>query len=267
MAKIGLNNFRYARLTEASDGTPSYDGAKKPAKAISCSVSITNNEATLYADDTIAESDTSFQSGSVTMGIDDEDTETMATLLGHDVDESGEMVRNANDTAPYVGLGRVIVKMVGGVYKYKVEFLYKVKFAEPSQDDNTKGESLEFATSELEGTVSTLANGNWSKTKTFDSKEDAIEYLESLMAVAPTPATNHTVTNNLTNCTNSNEATEVEDGASYSATITADENYTLGAVTVTMGGVDVSSTAVDGGVISIASVTGDIVVTASATAN
>lgn len=180
MAKIGLNNFRYGILTEASDGTPSYGVAKKPAKAISCSVSITNNSAMLYADDALAESDTSFQSGTVTIGIDNEDQATMADLLGHTVDAGGEMIRNATDTAPYVGLGRVVVKMVGGVYKYKVEFLHKVKFSEPSQDDQTKGESLEFNTSEIEGTIATLASGDWSKTKTFDTKSDAISYLEGL---------------------------------------------------------------------------------------
>ena len=116
MAKIGLNNFRYSVLTEAADGTPSYAGATKPAKAISCSVSITNNSAKLYADDALAESDTSFQSGTVTIGIDDEDQATMAALLGHTVDASGEMVRSSEDVAPYVGLGRVITKMVGGTY-------------------------------------------------------------------------------------------------------------------------------------------------------
>lgn len=183
MAKIGLSNFRYAVLTEAQDGTPSYDGAKTPAKAISCNVSITNNEAKLYADDVLAESDTSFQSGTVTIGIDDEDQETMATLLGHDVDsQTGVMTRNANDSAPYVALGRIITKMVGGLYKYKVEFLYKVKFGEPSQENNTRGESLEFGTSELEGTVATLANGKWSETKTFSTKTEAVTYLEGLMA-------------------------------------------------------------------------------------
>lgn len=194
MAKIGLNNFRFGLLTEATDGTPTYGGAIKPAKAISCSVSISNNEAMLYADDALAESDTSFQSGTVTMGIDDEDQATMATLLGHEVDEAGEMIRNANDTAPYVGLGRIIVKMVGGVYKYKVEFLHKVKFSEPSQDDNTKGESLEFSTSEIEGTVATLANGDWSKSKTFDSKADALSYLEELLGGATPAGTTYTVT-------------------------------------------------------------------------
>lgn len=181
MAKIGLNNFRYGILTEATDGTPSYGGAKTPGKAVSCKVSITNNDATLYADDALAESDTSFNNGTVTMGIDEEDDKTMADLLGHEVDELGEMKRNANDTAPYVGLGRVITKMVNGKYKYKVEFLYKVKFSEPSQDDSTKGDKVDFSTGEIEGTVNALANGDWSTTKTFDTKAEAITYLEGLL--------------------------------------------------------------------------------------
>ena len=181
MARIGLNNFRYSVLTEAQDGTPTYAGAVKPAKAVSCSVSITNNDATLYADDTLAESDYSFQSGTVTMGIDEDDITTMAALLGHTI-EDGEMVRNAFDTAPYVGLGRVVVKMINGVYKYKVEFLYKVKFAEPSQEDTTKGDSVQFGTTEIEGNIAALTNGDWSIAKTFDTQEAAIAYLEGLLA-------------------------------------------------------------------------------------
>ena len=186
MAKIGLNNFRYSVLTEGADGTPSYAGAIKPAKAVSCSVSINNNDAKLYADDALAESDTSFSNGSVTMGIDEDDLTTMAALLGHTIN-AGEIVRNAEDVAPYVGLGRVVTKMVGGAYKYKVEILYKVKFSEPSQENNTKGETIEFGTTEIEGTVNALANGDWSKAKQFDSKDDAISYLESAFA-APTTA-------------------------------------------------------------------------------
>ena len=108
----------------------------------------------------------------------------MAELLGHDVDSNGVMVRNSNDVAPYVGFGRVVTKMINGAYRYKVEALLKTKFAEPSQDDTTKGESLEFSTSELEGVVSTLANGDWSKTKTFTSKSEAIAYLEGILGGA-----------------------------------------------------------------------------------
>lgn len=94
------------------------------------------------------------------------------------------MVRNAYDIAPYVGLGRIITKIVNGQYKYKVEFLNKVKFAEPSQENNTKGESVEFGTSEIEGQVATLANGDWSISKTFDTMSAAQSYLESLFGSA-----------------------------------------------------------------------------------
>lgn len=183
MAKIGLNNFRYSKLTESEDGKATYDGAKKPAKAISCKVDISNNDVSLYADDALAESDTSFQKGSVTAGIDNEDVQVMADLLGHEVSESGKgLVRNSNDVAPYVGFGRIVTKMVSGAYKYTVEFLCKVKFSEPSQDDATKGESVSFSTTELVGTVATLADGTWSKTDTFDTKTEAVAYLEGLMA-------------------------------------------------------------------------------------
>ena len=183
MAKIGLQNFLFGILTEASDGAATYGEGTKPGKAVSCNVSITNNNGMLYADDALAESDTSFQSGTVTLGIDDEDIETSAILLGHEVSD-GEVIRNNMDIAPYVGIGRVVTKMVGGAYKYKVEFLCKVKFAEPSQEENTRGETVEFGTSELEGTVAKLANGDWSKAKTFDTMAAAQAYLASFFGTA-----------------------------------------------------------------------------------
>ena len=181
MAKIGLTNFRYGILTEGPDGTPTYAGVKKPGKAISCNVELSNNDAKLYAEDALAESDTSFQSGTITMGIDEDDSKTMAELLGHTISEDGQIIRNVNDAAPYVGLGRIVTKMFEGKYKYKVEFLYKVKFQEPSQENTTKGESIEFATTEIEGMVSALKNGNWSDTKTFDDKALAIAWLEGCL--------------------------------------------------------------------------------------
>ena len=183
MAKIGLTNFRYGILTEGTDGTPTYGGPLTPGKAVSCTVDITNNDASLYADDALAESDTSFAGGSVTMGIDEADIDTMANLLGHDVTE-GVMTRSVDDVAPYVGLGRIVTKMVSNVQKFKVEFLYKVKFSEPSQDNQTKGESVEFSTTEIQGTVAALANGKWSVTKEFDTKAAALTYLESLLGTA-----------------------------------------------------------------------------------
>lgn len=78
--------------------------------------------------------------------------------------------------------------------------------------------------------------------------------------------TMYSITNNLTNAETSNSAVSIAGGASYSATITAEDGYTISAVTVTMGGTDITSTAwdADTGVITIAQVTGDVVIAATA---
>jgi phi13 family phage major tail protein len=183
MAKIGLDNFRYGILNEADDGTYSYGIAKKPGKAIDAEVSIQTNDANLFADDGLAENDSSFQSGTIKLGIDDLDLQTEADLLGHTFVD-GEIIKNKNDIAPYVGVGRIITKLINGAYHYKVEFFHKVKFSEPNQNDKTKGENVEFGTAEIEGKIATLANGDWNKAETFDDKADAVAYLEGLFTVS-----------------------------------------------------------------------------------
>lgn len=183
MAQIGLTNLWYGLLTEAEDGTPSYAGAKSFGKAVSAKVDVSTNDATLYADDVLVESDKSFQNAKVTLGVADDDMTIFAEILGHKVAESGgEMVRSADDAAPWIGLGRVVTKMVGGKYVYKGEFLYKVRFAEPSQEDKTKGESVDFSTPEIEGTAATLANGQWSAAQVFDTKTAAVTWVKGKLA-------------------------------------------------------------------------------------
>lgn len=71
----------------------------------------------------------------------------------------------------------------------------------------------------------------------------------------------YSVTSTLTNCTINNSAKQIVEGGSYTATVTAKDGYELKSLAVTMGGSPVS---VSGGSISIASVTGDIVITAVA---
>lgn len=213
MANIGLTNIWYSPLTEAADGTALYAGAKQLGKAVSCSTSITNNEAKLYGDDTLAESDTSFASGTITLGVTDDDDTVFAELLGHTLNEDGEVVKTASDAPIYVGLGRIVTKMVNGAYRYKVEFLYKVKFSEPSRDENTRGESIEFATPSIEGIISTLDDerNTWNKSKTFNTKSDALIYLKNLMAAA---GETYRITYDLMGGTGSVEDETVEAGES-----------------------------------------------------
>lgn len=68
----------------------------------------------------------------------------------------------------------------------------------------------------------------------------------------------------LTKCTNSNKASTVVDGESYSAVITPNSGCTLTSVKVEMGGVDITSSAVNGSTIHIEKVTGSLRITAEA---
>lgn len=79
----------------------------------------------------------------------------------------------------------------------------------------------------------------------------------------------NTVTYSLTNVSAGNTATTVENGGSYSTTLTASGGFVLSSVTVTMGGADITAAAYDSstGAVTIPVVTGDIVITASAIAN
>ncbi len=74
----------------------------------------------------------------------------------------------------------------------------------------------------------------------------------------------YTITNNLTNVSTSNTARVITEGIAYTATLTAASGHSLKTVTVTMGGADVTTTVYNGGAISIASVTGNVVITAVA---
>lgn len=87
----------------------------------------------------------------------------------------------------------------------------------------------------------------------------------TITAVASVPSVTYTITRNLTNVASSNTANSIAENASYTTTLSPTGGYKkLGAITVTMGGTDISASAVSGSTITIAKVTGDIVITCAA---
>lgn len=77
-------------------------------------------------------------------------------------------------------------------------------------------------------------------------------------------STSHSITTKLSHVTISNSEASVDKNGPYSATVTPDTGYATPTITVTMGGSDITSSAVSGSTISIASVTGDVTITATA---
>lgn len=99
-----------------------------------------------------------------------------------------------------------------------------------------------------------------------DSDENThYEYIVKPAQPVP-PAITHTLTQNLTNVTSSISVTEIPNGNPLTATLEAEAGYSIDTVSVTMGGTDITATAWDSTdeTVTIASVTGDVVITAAA---
>lgn len=110
-------------------------------------------------------------------------------------------------------------------------------------------------------TVTPVANGSTTITISTSSG------LTATVSVSVALPQLFTITNTLTGCTSDNDATSIYEGESYSATITPNVDYSINSATVMMGSTDITSTAWDSatGEISIASVSGNISVTVTAT--
>lgn len=100
-----------------------------------------------------------------------------------------------------------------------------------------------------------------------DTKTITIPEVTGDIVITATAAVNvASVTYDLTNVTGSNTVERVILGDSYSAVLTPNEYCDIQSVTVTMGGADITSAAYANGAINIASVTGNVVITAVAAA-
>ncbi len=108
----------------------------------------------------------------------------------------------------------------------------------------------------------TLTAGTSVITVTYEGKTDAFGVTVTAAPMAIT------VTNNLTGCTTSNSATSVLENTAYNAVITASNGYSLvgATVSITMGGQDITTSAYSGGIITINSVTGALVISVAAVA-
>ena len=191
MARIGFKQAKYNKIDTATSkyatltGTPAVVPVFE--KVIDEKFAPEYNSAELYANDALAESDYSFKKGALSLTIADDNDELCAELLGNTV-ATNEVTSSVNDIAPEFGYGHIIPKLVNGVRKYKVEFFPRVKFTKVTSDNKTRGESVEFSTTTIEGTVYPLETaingltvGTWEKHQTFAELAEAVAYLDGLL--------------------------------------------------------------------------------------
>jgi phi13 family phage major tail protein len=150
VATIGLDKLYYAKISEDDVGNETYALPVILAKAISAELSIELAEATLWADDGAAYTIKDFKSGKLTLGVDDIGLTAAQDLTGATVDDNGVLVSASENEGTLVAIGFRAMKPNG---KYRYFWIYRVKFGFPSTNLQTKGDSIQFQTPTIEGTI------------------------------------------------------------------------------------------------------------------
>ena len=135
---------------------------------------------------------------------------------------------------------------------------------------NQAGFTLSFAPSDA-----TVVDAEFKAMPNLDEEGTLVNYVEEILDYKdPEPdlepeKKTYSVEQNLTNVQSTFTGTTVKEGEKLTATLTAETDHTIQTPTVTMNSQDVTATAWDSteGTITIESVTGDVIITAAATAN
>lgn len=184
MATVGLKNLYYAPLSSDNSSGATYGAMKRIAGAIQVDInpSITFN--TLYGDDAPFATDSSMTEITVTVETADLPIEDQAALLGHEVDSTTkQLIAKASDTAPYVAIAFEAKKHNGQTRYVK---LLKGRFSPSQETIQTKGESVNFTTPQMEGRfVAREYDGQWKRVADSDNTESATVIASWYTSVEP----------------------------------------------------------------------------------
>lgn len=196
MAVIGLSKPYYG-IYSATGNAVSYANGAVMGKATEANIEIdTTEDNNLYADNAIAETDRSFAGGTLTMSTDDLSQEVAKAILGltetsitgiEGVTDTSvkELVYDDTQNTPYLGVGFIIKKKVGGAYKWRGVVLSKVMFSVPADAATTQGESIEWQVPELSATImrDDSATHMWKREATFTTEAQAEAYIKARLNI------------------------------------------------------------------------------------
>lgn len=162
----GVEKAYYAILT-ADGESPTYESAKYLPGLREISVKANEEQATIYAENRLYDSENSLGDIEVTLDFASIDTEDYVVLLGKKKATEGGIIESADDQPPYIAL-MVEKTLSGGVKEYLT--LYKGKLGIPEDKAKTKEGKTEYQTVSLSGLFMPLENGMWKySVKTTDS--------------------------------------------------------------------------------------------------
>ncbi len=187
MAKKGLEYVCIAKLQE--DGT--YKDGEYIGPSAKFTAAASTNTVKDFGDNRAVVTDTSVNTGTVSVEVNEFVNKFYATALGHTYDaEKDQVVCKSNDEAPYLGIA--CLGQSTGEKPYKAVVYRKVQLKEPTNEYDTKQEQVTFTHTTLEGDFYTLENGEYSIKAGFDTKDEAKAFIDELFKIGTPPASGST---------------------------------------------------------------------------
>lgn len=185
MAAFGAKYIKFAKINKEERGElPTYESGKVITLGDLVKADLTVNFATgeLYADDKLAEKVEEFISGSIAAEVDEMDEEEASVIYGEKINEQGERMDHAGDSAPYGGLAYYKTLVKNGVKFFRGYFYPKVRAALGNDNAATKSSSITLATTPITFTVHEPENGNWRYVKKFDSETEVRAWVDAKLS-------------------------------------------------------------------------------------
>ena len=193
MAIIGVSKPYYSKYSSTGSQVE-YTGGGVLGKATEVDVEInTSDDNNLYADNAVAETDRSFAGGTLTVGTDDLSQEVTKVILGvqeqavpaQDGSEATELVFDDRQVTPYLGVGFIIKKQKSNQLRWRAVVFPKVMFAVPNDSATTQGETIEWQTPELSGTImrDDTQFHAWKREATFSTETQAEAYIKGILNI------------------------------------------------------------------------------------
>lgn len=155
--RIGCDNLVYAVMTteDTASTAPTYGAVKAAPGVMSININPNASLATAFFDDGPGETASTLGNIDVEIQKNVLTSENKADLLGHVIDANGGVVYGDNDVAPWVAIGFRTLKSNG---KYRYVWLYKGRFADPEDNNETKADSINFQSDTIKGQFVKLSN-------------------------------------------------------------------------------------------------------------
>lgn len=189
MAVIGVQHAVASPITKYNDSAmPTYGEGFIVSRLTKIDDNLEYNDNSAYSDNAIEETDKSFSKGTITFGTYGlgktikERYQVRAKLFGETVSEE-ELITGANDISQHVGFGYIKTERSSNVDYYIARWYFDTQFAPPSESVETKGESINFQTQDVEGTIYKIDNwgkDNIKKEKIFDTYKEAETWLDTI---------------------------------------------------------------------------------------